>query len=180
MFDNDVAGILLSEEQIKEKVKELGRKITEDYKDVDCLIAVGILRGSVIFMADLIRCIDLHTELEFMSVSSYGASSKTSGVVKINKDLDVDIAGKHVIIIEDIIDSGVTLSYLRELLLKRNPASLKICTLLNKPERRIADVTPDYVAFEVPDEFVIGYGLDYASRYRNMPYIGILKREIYE
>ena len=122
MFDNDVAGILLSEEQIKEKVKELGRKITEDYKDVDCLIAVGILRGSVIFMADLIRCIDLHTELEFMSVSSYGASSKTSGVVKINKDLDVDIAGKHVIIIEDIIDSGVTLSYLRELLLKRNPA----------------------------------------------------------
>lgn len=180
MFDNDVAGILLTEEQIKEKVQELGRQITEDYKDVDCLIAVGILRGSVIFMADLIRCIDLHTELEFMSVSSYGASSKTSGAVKINKDLDVDIAGKHVIIIEDIIDSGVTLSYLRELFLKRNPASLKICTLLNKPERRIADVTPDYVAFEVPDEFVIGYGLDYASRYRNMPYIGILKREIYE
>lgn len=180
MFDNDVAGILLTEEQIKQKVIELGKQITEDYKDVECLIAVGILRGSVIFMADLIRQIDLHTELEFMSVSSYGSSSKTSGVVKINKDLDVDISGKHVIIIEDIVDSGVTLSYLREMLLKRNPASLKICTLLNKPERRIADVNPDYVAFEVPDEFVIGYGLDYASRYRNMPYIGILKREIYE
>ena len=180
MFDNDVAGVLLSEEEIRAKVEEIGRQITEDYKDVDCLIAVGILRGSVIFMADLIRQIDLHTELEFMAVSSYGASSKSSGVVKINKDLDVDIAGKHVIIIEDIIDSGITLSYLRELLLKRNPASLKICTLLNKPERRIADVKPDYVAFEVPDEFVIGYGLDYASRYRNMPYIGILKREIYE
>ena len=180
MFDNDVAGILFNEEQLNKRVKELGEQITEDYKDEDCLIAVGILRGSVVFLADLIRNIDLHTELEFMAVSSYGASTKSSGAVKINKDLDVDIAGKNVIIIEDIIDSGITLTYLKELLLKRNPKSLKICTLLNKPDRRKADIVPDYVGFDIPDEFVIGYGLDYASRYRNMPYVGILKREIYE
>ena len=180
MFDNDVAGVLLSEEQLSKRVKELGEAITSDYKDEDCLIAVGILRGSVVFLADLIRNINLHTELEFMAVSSYGASTKSSGAVKINKDLDVDICGKNVIIIEDIIDSGITLTYLKELLLKRNPKSLKICTLLNKPDRRKADVVPDYVGFDIPDEFVIGYGLDYASRYRNMPYVGILKREIYE
>ncbi len=180
MFDNDIAGILLTEEQLKKRVKELGEQITTDYSNEDCLIAVGILRGSVVFLADLIRNISLHTELEFMAVSSYGNSTKTSGAVKINKDLDVDISGKNVIIIEDIIDSGVTLTYLKEMLLKRNPKSLKICTLLNKPDRRKAEVVPDYVGFDIPDEFVIGYGLDYASRYRNMPYIGILKREIYE
>lgn len=180
MFENDVAGVLFSEEQLEKRVRELGEAITEDYKDEECLIAVGILRGSVVFLADLIRNINLHTELEFMSVSSYGASSKSSGVVKINKDLDVDIAGKNVIIIEDIIDSGVTLNYLKEMLLKRNPKSLKIVTLLNKPDRRRIDIKADYIGFDIPDEFVIGYGLDYASRYRNMPYVGILKREIYE
>jgi len=180
MFDNDVAGVLLSEEQLEKRVRELGEEITKDYANEDCLIAVGILRGSVVFLADLIRHIDLHTELEFMAVSSYGASSKSSGVVKINKDLDVDIAGKNVIIIEDIIDSGITLNYLKDLLLKRNPKSLKICTLLNKPDRRKIDIKADYIGFDIPDEFVIGYGLDYASRYRNMPYVGILKREIYE
>lgn len=180
MFESDVAGVLLSEEQLKKRVRELGEEITGDYGKEECLIAVGILRGSVVFLADLIRHINLHTELEFMAVSSYGNSTKTSGAVKINKDLDVDISGKNVIIIEDIIDSGVTLKYLKELLLKRNPKSLRICTLLNKPDRRKADVVPDYVGFDIPDEFVIGYGLDYASRYRNMPYVGILKREIYE
>ena len=179
MFENDVAGVLLSEEQLKEKVKELGEAITKDYEGEE-LIAVGILRGSVVFLADLIRNINLHTELEFMAVSSYGNSTKTSGAVKINKDLDVDISGKNVIIIEDIIDSGVTLTYLKEMLLKRNPKSLKICTLLHKPDRRKADIVPDYIGFDIPDEFVIGYGLDYASKYRNMPYVGILKREIYE
>ena len=179
MFENDVAGVLFNEEQISEKVKELGENITRDFEGEE-IIAVGILRGSVVFLADLIRNIALHTELEFMSVSSYGDSTKSSGVVKINKDLDIDICGKNVIIIEDIIDSGVTLKYLKELLLKRNPKSLKICTLLNKPERRKSDVIPDYVGYDIPDEFVIGYGLDYANKYRNMPYIGILKREIYE
>ncbi len=180
MFENDVSEVLLSEEKLKQRVKELGEKITKDYEGEDCLIAVGILRGSVVFLADLIRHINLHTELEFMAVSSYGNSTKTSGAVKINKDLDVDISGKNVIIIEDIIDSGVTLTYLKEMLLKRKPKSLKICTLLNKPDRRKAEVVPDYVGFDIPDEFVIGYGLDYASRYRNMPYVGVLKREIYE
>ena len=140
MFKNDVAGVLLSEEQLQKRVKELGEQITRDYSSEDCLIAVGILRGSVVFLADLIRNINLHTELEFMAVSSYGSSSKSSGVVKINKDLDVDISGKNVIIIEDIIDSGITLNYLKEMLLKRNPKSLKICTLLNKPDRRKIDI----------------------------------------
>lgn len=180
MFKNDVDHVLYSEEQIKARVKELGAEITKDFENEDSLIALGILRGSVVFLSDLIREIEMNTELEFISVSSYGNSTKSSGVVKINKDLDIDISGKNVIIIEDIIDSGITLKYLKEMLLKRNPKNLKICTLLNKPERRKTDVVPDYIGYDIPDEFVIGYGLDYANKYRNLPFIGILKREIYE
>ncbi len=176
----DCEKILMTEEQLKERVRALGEEISKAYRADEQVIAVGILRGSVIFMADLVRQITSNVELEFMAVSSYGASSKTSGVVKILKDLDTDIQNKHVLIIEDIIDSGVTLSYLRELLLRRGPKSLKICTLMNKPDRRKTEVPVDYIGFNIPDEFVIGYGLDYDNKYRNLPYVGILKREIYE
>ena len=180
MFKDDISQILITQEDIAKRVAELGREITRDFQDTDTLIAIGILKGSVVFLADLIRSIPLHTELEFMAVSSYGASTRSSGVVKINKDLDLDIHGKNVIVIEDIIDSGVTLHYLVDLLQKREPKSLKICTLLNTPDRRKADVFVDYTGFDIPDEFVVGYGLDYASKYRNLPYVGVLKREIYE
>lgn len=179
-MNKDCEKILLTEPLIKERVAEMGRQISNDFDESEPIIAIGILKGSVIFMADLVREIGKSVEMEFMAVSSYGASTKSSGAVKILKDLDIDICGKNVLIIEDIIDSGVTLSYLKEMLLKRSPKSLKICTLLNKPERRKADVKVDYIGFDIPDEFVIGYGLDYDNRYRNLPYIGILKREIYE
>jgi hypoxanthine phosphoribosyltransferase len=180
MMHSDCEKILLSQEQLKERIARMGKKISTDFDESEPIIAIGILKGSVIFMADLVREIEKSVELEFMAVSSYGASTKSSGAVKILKDLDIDISGKNVLIIEDIIDSGITLSYLKEMLLKRNPKSLKICTLLNKPERRKADVKVDYIGFDIPDEFVIGYGLDYDNKYRNLPYIGILKREIYE
>ncbi len=177
----DCEKVLLTEEQLRARVQEMGQQIGTDFKGEEGpIIAIGILRGSVIFMAELVRQIDNDVELEFMAVSSYGASTETSGEVTIKKDLDIDIEGKNVLIIEDIIDSGVTLSHLKEMLLKRNPKSLKICTLLNKPERRKTDVQVDYIGFEIPDEFVIGYGLDYNNKYRNLPYVGILKREIYE
>lgn len=180
MNSNGVDYVLFSEEQLKERVKELGKQISEDYKGEEPIIAIGILKGSVIFLADLIREINIHTELEFMVVSSYGNSAQTSGNIKILKDLDIDIGGHNVLIIEDIIDSGVTLSNLKKSLLARNPKTLKICTLLNKPDRRKAEVEVDYSGFDIPDEFVVGYGLDYANLYRNLPYIGVLKREVYE
>lgn len=178
-MDNDVLRVLLSEEQIKSKVKELGVQISRDYKDSSNLMLVTVLKGAVVFLADIMREITVPNEIDFMVVSSYGAGVKSSGVVKIVKDLDVPLAGKDILIIEDILDSGLTLSYIKELLESRGPRSIKIATLLDKPERRKVDLKADYIGYTVPDEFVIGYGLDYDEHYRNLPYIGILKPEVY-
>ncbi|MBQ6165081.1 MAG: hypoxanthine phosphoribosyltransferase [Clostridia bacterium] len=172
--------VLLSEKELHDKVAELGRRITEDYRGKNLLL-VSVLKGSVVFMADLMRAIDLPCEIEFMRTSAYGAGVKTSGVVEIKMDLGREIEGYDVLIVEDILDSGMTLSYLMKILMAKNPNSIRICTLLDKPARRIAkDVFATYAGFEVPDEFVVGYGLDYAERFRNLPYIGVLKREVYE
>lgn len=178
-MNRDIARVLLTEKEIQNRVKELGAKITADYRDKNLLL-VAILNGSVVFLSDLMRQIDIPLHIDFMKVSSYGSSARTSGVVKIVKDLDRDIANFDVLIVEDIIDSGVTLSHLYQMFQNRGPSSIKICCLLNKPDRRTADIAVDYVGFDIPDEFVVGYGLDYAEHYRNLPYIGILKREIYE
>ena len=181
MNDNmkeDVLRVLLSEDEIREKVRELGGKITADYKNSN-LMLVTVLKGAVLFLADLMRQIDVPAEIDFMVVSSYGSGVKSSGVVKIVKDLDVPLAGKDILIVEDILDSGLTLSYIKELLESRGPRSIRIATLLDKPSRRKVDLQADYIGFSVPDEFVIGYGLDYDEKYRNLPYIGILKPEVY-
>lgn len=175
---SDVKSILISKEQIMEKVAEMGRAITADYQGKD-LVLITVLKGAVVFLADLMRCIDTHTEIDFMVVSSYGAGVKSSGVVKIVKDIDVPLEGKDVLIVEDILDSGITLNHIKTLLESRNPASIRIATLLDKPARRSVPLQADYVGFVVPDEFVIGYGLDYDEKYRNLPYIGILKPEVY-
>lgn len=179
MKTNDVEKILLSKEELDVRIKELGDRISEDFKGKD-ILAIGILKGSVVFLSDLIRNIKNNVSIDFMTVSSYGMGTEATGELTIKKDLDCDISGKDVLIIEDIIDSGVTLSKLKELLMKRNPASLKICTLLNKPERRIAEIDVDYIGFDIPNEFIIGYGLDYAEKYRELPFVGVLKRKIYE
>ena len=172
--------VLLSEKELHDKVAELGARISEDYRGKKLLL-VSVLKGSVVFMADLMRAIDIPCEIDFMAVSTYGAGVKTSGVVEIKKDLAREIEGYDVLIVEDILDSGVTLSYLMKVLTAKNPASIRICTLLDKPARRKAkDVFATYAGFEVPDAFVVGYGLDYAEKYRNLPYIGILKPEVYE
>lgn len=168
--------VLVPSEDIQEKVRELGERITRDYRE-DKLLLVGILRGAVVFLSDLMRHLELPCEIDFMEVSSYGTGTQTSGVVRILKDLREDITGKHVLIIEDIIDTGLTLSYLRRTLLQRKPASLEICALLSKPSRRQVDLSVKYLGFEVPDEFVIGYGIDYAGAYRNLPDIHALKEE---
>ncbi|MGM9542928.1 MAG: hypoxanthine phosphoribosyltransferase [Candidatus Limivicinus sp.] len=173
----DIERILISEEEIQKKVAEMGKKISEDFRDKDPLF-VGVLKGCFIFMADLMRYVDIRCSMDFMAVSSYSGTSST-GAVKINKDLSEDIEGRHVIIVEDILDSGVTLSYLKQYLMVRKPASISIATLMDKPARRKADVYADYSCFEIPDAFVVGYGLDYNERYRNLPYIGVLKPEIY-
>mgnify|MGYP000907744795 FL=1 len=181
MNDNmkeDVLRVLISEDEIREKVRELGGKITADYKNSN-LMLVTVLKGAVVFLADLMRQIDVPAEIDFMVVSSYGSGVKSSGVVKIVKDLDVPLAGKDILIVEDILDSGLTLSYIKELLESRGPRSIRIATLLDKPSRRKVDLQADYIGFSVPDEFVIGYGLDYDEKYRNLPYIGILKPEVY-
>ena len=181
MNDNmkeDVLRVLLSEDEIREQVRELGGKITADYKNSN-LMLVTVLKGAVVFLADLMRQIDVPAEIDFMVVSSYGSGVKSSGVVKIVKDLDVPLAGKDILIVEDILDSGLTLSYIKELLESRGPRSIRIATLLDKPSRRKVDLQADYIGFSVPDEFVIGYGLDYDEKYRNLPYIGILKPEVY-
>ena len=175
----DVERVLLSEEQIKHRIKELGAQLSRDYAGKHPL-AVGILKGSVIFYADLVRAISEPVEMDFMAISSYGAGARSSGEVKLVKDLDTKIEGRHVLIVEDIIDSGHTLAYLKKLLSARRPASIRLCALLDKPERRVAPIDTDYKGFEIEDEFVIGYGLDYAGRFRNLPYIGILKRSVYE
>ncbi len=171
--------ILITEEELKKRTRELGAKITEDYRGKD-LVLIGILKGSTLFMADLSKEIDLPLSMDFMSVSSYGDRTSSSGVVRIMKDLDRGIEGKDVLIVEDIIDSGLTLSYLKKNLAERRPRSLKIATLLDKPDRRVVDdVTVDYLGFVIPDLFVVGYGLDYAEKYRNIPCIGVLNPEIY-
>ena len=176
--DKDILKVLYTEEELRAKVAELGQAITQDYQGKD-LVLVSVLRGSYIFMADLTRNIDLPCTLDFMSVSSYGAGTVSSGQVKITRDLSEPIEGKHLIIVEDILDSGNTLYYLRDVLNARKPASIAICTLLDKPERRKKDIKADYVGFTIPDAFVVGYGLDYAEHYRNLPYIGIVKPEVY-
>lgn len=177
-LDNDILEVFYSEQQLKEKVAELGAAITRDYQG-KAPVLVSVLRGSYIFMADLTRNIDLPCTVDFMSVSSYGNGTTSSGQVKIIKDLSEPIEGKDLIIVEDILDSGNTLYYLRDVLAARKPASVAICTLLDKPERRVKPIVADYAGFEVPDAFVVGYGLDYAEKYRNLPYIGVLKPEIY-
>ncbi len=174
----DMDRILLTEAELQARVAELGRQISEDYAGREPIF-VGVLKGCFIFMADLLRSVSLHCTMDFMAVSSYGDGTTTTGAVKINKDLSRDIAGKDVIIVEDILDSGVTLSYLKSYLQNRAPSSISIVTLLDKPSRRKADIKADYSGFEVEDAFVVGYGLDYAEKYRNLPYIGILKPEIY-
>ena len=174
----DVAEVLITGEQIEEKVCELGERITQDYAG-ERLLLVGVLRGAVVVMGDLMRCIDLPCEIDFMDISSYGSGTSSSGVVRILKDLEEDITGRHVLIVEDIIDTGLTLSYLRRSLLTRGPASLEICALVTKPSRRRVELDVKYLGFEVPDEFVVGYGLDYAGAYRNLPDICVLKEEVF-
>ena len=175
----DVQEVLFSEEQLQQRIGELGAELTRDYTGKRPFF-LGVLKGCFVFMADLTRCIDAYAEIDFMAVSTYGNGTTTTGAVNIRKDLSYDIENRHVIIIEDILDSGVTLSYLRNYLMNRKPASIKICTLLDKPARRRADISADYVGFECPNEFIVGYGLDYAEKYRNLDYIGVLKPEIYQ
>lgn len=178
MLEQDIAEILINEDELQKKIKELGQMITRDYAGKEPVL-IGVLKGAIMFISDLIRYIDLPITIDFMAISSYGASTHSSGIVKIIKDLDHSIQDKDVLIVEDIIDSGLTLSYLRKNLIGRGPRSVKICTLLDKPERRLTDVKVDYVGFTIPDKFVVGYGLDYAEKYRNLPYIGVLRHEIY-
>ena len=174
----DVEKILFTEEQLRERVAQLGAQITEDYAGKAPVLA-SVLRGSYIFMADLTRQVKLPITVDFMAVSSYGSGTSSSGQVEIRKDLSDSIEGKDLIIVEDILDSGNTLYYLIDVLRARRPASIRICTLLDKPERRIKPITADYSGFTIPDAFVVGYGLDYDEKYRNLPYIGILKPEVY-
>ncbi len=178
-MNKDVLETVLTEEQIQSKIAELGKQISEDYQGKNPLF-ICVLKGAVMFMADLLKRIDIPAEIDFMAVSSYGNSTESSGVVRIVKDLDTEVAGRHIVIVEDIIDSGLTLSYLCDLLHRRNCASLKIVSLLDKPHRRKAQINIDYKGFEVPDAFLVGYGLDYAEKYRNVPYIFIPKPEVYQ
>lgn len=171
---------LITADALQAKVRELADRINKDYAEEEDVIIITLLKGGAIFAVDLMQKLTVPVEIDFMSVSSYGSSTKTSGVVKVTKDLDVDITGRNVLLVEDIIDSGLTLSYVRALLLERKPKDLKICTILDKPSRRKTEVPVEYVGFEIEDEFVIGYGLDYAQKFRNLPYVGVLKREVYE
>ena len=177
---DDIDEILLSEEVIAKRVSELGEQISKDYANYgDDVILICILKGAVTFFADLARAMTIPVHYEFMGISSYGNEQKTSGIVRITKDLDTSINNKHVIIAEDIMDSGLTLAHLRQLLNSRNPASLRICCLLDKPERRECDISPDYCGFIIPNKFVVGYGLDYVGLFRNLPYVGVLKPSVY-
>ncbi|MCI9414297.1 MAG: hypoxanthine phosphoribosyltransferase [Clostridiales bacterium] len=175
---DDIAEILYTEEQLAEIVSRMGRQISEDYEGKN-LFMISVLKGSLIFMADLMRAVTVPCSIDFLSVSSYGKGTVSSGAVRILKDLDDSLEGKDLLVVEDILDSGVTLSFLLKNLSARNPRSIRLCTLLDKPERRKVDIRPDYVGAEVPDEFIVGYGLDYAEKYRNLPYIGVLKPEVY-
>ncbi|MBS6861534.1 MAG: hypoxanthine phosphoribosyltransferase [Clostridiales bacterium] len=178
-MEQDIARVLYSEEYLKEVVQKIGRQISEDYKGKN-LLMVSVLKGSVVFMADLMRAVTIPCSIDFMSVSSYGSGTKTSGVVRILKDLDNDLNGKDLLLVEDILDSGMTLNYIRDMLQQRHPRSIRLCTLFDKPERRTVDITADYFGAVVPDAFIVGYGLDYDEKYRNLPYVGILKPEVYE
>lgn len=178
MLDKDIKKILVSEEEIFEKSKELGQIIAKEYADKKPLL-VGILKGSIPFMAELIKHIDAHIETDYMVVSSYHGGTESSGTVKIIKDLDNSVAGRHIIFVEDIIDTGRTLKELKELFALRQAASIKIVTLLDKPEGRVVEIEPDYTCFTIPNEFVVGFGLDYDENYRNLPYVGVLKEEVY-
>ena len=172
-----VSEILIDEETLHGRIAELGAQVSDDYRGEDLLL-IGVLKGAIFFMADLMRSIDIPCEVDFMAISSYGAGIDSSGVVRILKDLDVSIEGRNVLVVEDIIDSGLTLSYLLRNLEAREPASLEVCALLTKPERRENDVACRYVGFEIPNRFVIGYGLDFAERYRNLPFVGVLRDEL--
>lgn len=175
----DMDKVLIPVAEIKAKVEEMGRALSRDYAGKYPLV-VGILKGASVFMADLIRAISIDVQIDFMAVSSYGSSSKSTGVVRILKDLEQNIGGRHVLIVEDIVDTGLTLNYLLEILKARGPASIRVCTLLDKPSRREINVPVDYNGFSIPDEFVVGYGLDYSEKYRNLPEIYILKKEVYQ
>ncbi len=178
-MQDDIEKVLLSEEEIQEIVTRVGAEVSRDYRGKN-LVLVSVLKGSVVFMADLMRAIDIPLSIDFMVVSSYGNGTESSGKVKIIKDLDLDLSGQDLLLVEDILDTGRTLYNLREILKMRSPSSIKICTFLDKPERRQADIAADYVGARVPDEFVVGYGLDYSQRYRNLPYLGVLKPRVYE
>lgn len=178
-MNNDIKEVLYSEDQLRDKIRQMGAKISKDYSGKE-LILIGVLKGSVIFMSDLLKEITIPCKMDFMAVSSYGNSTETSGVVRILKDLDFEIQGKDVLIVEDIIDSGVTLKYLMKYLSARKPSSLEVICLLNKPERRKVEINVKYLGYDVPDYFLVGYGLDFAEKYRNLPFVGILKEEIYK
>lgn len=175
----DIEEVLFSEKQIEEIVARIGGKISRDYQDKNLLL-VSVLKGSVVFMADLMRAITIPARIDFMATSSYGSGVKSSGVVKIVKDLDLELKGYDIVIVEDILDSGKTLQYLTRLLRSRGPRSIQICTLFDKPERREVEVTPTYVGAQIPDAFIVGYGLDYDEKYRNLPFVGVLKPSVYE
>ena len=180
ILDKDIAEVIITEDELQKRIEELGEEITASYNSDDDIIMIGVLRGAILFMADLARKIQLPVTFDFMDVSSYGDSTTSSGVVRIIKDLEENIENKHVLIAEDIMDTGLTLKHVVEMLKTRNPASIKIATLLDKPERRVQKkITADFNGFEVPDKFVVGYGLDFAEKYRNLPYIGVLKEELY-
>ena len=176
---DDIEKVLVTEGQLNTRVAELGAQISADYAGKDLLL-VSILKGAVVFMADLMRAVTIPVSIDFMVVSSYGgANTTTTGLVKIIKDLDADLSGRNVLIVEDIMDTGVTLSHLVPMLKMRNPESVKICSILDKPSRRKVSLVPDYIGFQVPDEFVVGYGLDYDEKYRNLPFVGVVKPEVY-
>ena len=178
MLRDDIAKVLIAEDELQARIRDLGMCISEDYEGKDLLL-ICVLKGGVMFLSDLIRAIDVPVAIDFMATSSYGDGTETSGVVRILKDLDAAIEGRNVLIVEDIIDTGHTLGYLLRLLKQRQPASVRICTLLNKPERREEDIRVDYIGFDIPNEFVVGYGLDFNELYRNLPYIGVLRPELY-
>ena len=177
-MNQDIARVLISEEELQKRIAELGQQVAADYADKEPIF-VGVLKGVVNFFTDMVRATPIRCQYEFMAVSSYGSGTTTSGTVKLLKDVSCDIKGRHVVILEDILDTGLTLEFVREHLLAMEPASLKICTLLDKPESRKVDVYADYIGFTIPNEFVVGFGLDYQEFYRNLPFIGVLKPEVY-
>ena len=176
---DDILTVLITEEEIKSRVFELGKQISEDFGGED-IVGIGLLKGCFMFIADLMRAIDSHVAVDFMAVSSYGSGTVSSGEIKVKKDYSIDIEGKNVLVIDDILDTGRTLAFVKDYLSVKSPKSIKICTLLDKPDRRTSKVNVDYVGFSVPDQFVVGYGLDYDEKYRNLPFIGVLKPEIYK